>query len=304
LPSWFRSLWVTNGAIEPPITHRRSPLGRSRLVILIHGYNNDKQKAEKNYELLRAKLRHLVDAHRLEAIWRFYWPGYVEGLLPAVRRHLTQRMRRTRVPTTEGNLLMTAPLYALQVLKAREVGAELGRYLLQLASSERPSELVLIGHSLGCRVALEAVQQFTGAPAAQRGRVKGVCLMAAAVPTYMIESDRLLGAAARVPQRTWVLYSRKDLVLRWLFGPGQTAAREGFMPTAVGRHGTGVWTATDETMLGHGEYWGSSVTTPHLARAFGRATREELPNFDLVEWPSASSRDLPESELPTHGSQP
>ena len=70
-----------------------------------------------------------------------------------------------------------------RVYKSRDVGRALGQYLDGL----RPDALIFVAHSLGCRVALEAIRFMVSRKTARRAALTGASLMAAAVPTYMIE---------------------------------------------------------------------------------------------------------------------
>lgn len=302
-----RSIWAVDDQIRPDKGDRRSPLGQRRIIILIHGYNNDKVKAEESYALFKEKLLDRLGrvgtSGRLDSIWGFFWPAYIEGLVHGLRRHVMQRLRRERLPTTDSALLPLASAlsYSLQVKKAREVGAELGRYLLALCDDALACEVVFVAHSLGCRVALEAAQVIANEGGTwQRKPLRAMCMMAAAVPVHMVEKGAGLAASARAAQRTYVLYSRRDHILRRWFRPGQALAGEGYRSEAVGLHGDPrIWSSSDETMLEHGDYWASPVTTPHLGRLFGlEARREELPGFDVLEWPGTVARELPNSVLP------
>src|SRR6185369_5317013 len=88
------------------------------------------------------------------------------------------------------------------------------------------TEIIFVAHSLGCRVVLEALRELLDgrAPDAESHRVPGVCLMAAAVPTFMVDGNARLAGAAMVPRASYVLHSRADMVLRFTFPSGQGAA--------------------------------------------------------------------------------
>ena len=221
--SWDRqSLRYRNGVIEAP--GGGTPDGHSRIVLLVHGYNNDKEDADKAYAALLAHVTADVGAPA-ENIWKFYWPGYVERLTGTLTDQPTTVSRGR--DGSESNAVLSAPSYALQVLKAREVGAALGRYIGGLYRGDTvPTEIVLIAHSLGCRVVLEGLRELLRGrpPRAERHRVTAVCLMAAAVPTFMIEEGARLADAAMLPNMAYVLHSRADGVLRYAFPPGQSAA--------------------------------------------------------------------------------
>jgi len=146
----------------------------------------------------------------------------------------------------------------------------------------------MIGHSLGCRLILEALDVM--ASAATAAPVPAIMLMAAAVPVLHLQTGGLLRSAVRYPDHRIALYSARDTVLRWAFPPGQTLARDGGLrPEASGLNGSprDCWTSRDQTMLRHGEYWSNESTTPNIVRLFGKSTSHALPYSEIV------SRSLP-----------
>mgnify|MGYP003694258393 CR=1 FL=1 len=79
---WDRqSLRYRNGVVEAP--GGGNPDGSTRIVLLVHGYNNDKAQADESYAALLANVAKDVGA-LVENIWKFYWPGYVERLTGAL----------------------------------------------------------------------------------------------------------------------------------------------------------------------------------------------------------------------------
>jgi hypothetical protein len=310
---WERqSLRYRNGVIEAP--GGGTPHGSGRIVLLVHGYNNDKADADRSYEALSANVAADVGA-RAENLWRFYWPSYVERLTGRVVDDPTSVSSERQAAGTESNALLSMPTYALQVLKAREVGATLGRYLRTVHATEAlPTEIVFVAHSLGCRVVLEALRELLGGrtPDAESHRVAGVCLMAAAVPTFMVEASARLGPAAMVPRVSYVLHSKADLVLRFAFPPGQGAASailrrasgdgadtEGWFPEAIGRHGnpSTTWLRRGETGLGHSGYWTHPSAAPSVLQGLrGRVVHHTrtLPTLQQVSWSLPPAPELPD----------
>lgn len=308
---WDRqSLRYRNGVVDAP--GGGTPDGRSRIVLLVHGYNNDKADADESYAAVLANIAEDERAST-ENVWKFYWPGYVERLTGTLVDHPTDVSRG--IDGSQSNALLSAPTYALQVLKAREVGAALGRYLRGIRRSDAvATEVVFVAHSLGCRVVLEALRELLQgrAPYLERHRVPGMCLMAAAVPTFMVQEGSRLANAALVPRAAYVLHSRADIVLRLAFPPGQGAATallriaspaaadsEGLLPEAVGRHGNPgtTWLRRGDTGLGHSGYWTHPFTAPSVLRALRGSVAYELrtlPTLQQVAWTLPASPALPD----------
>ena len=135
---WERqSLRFRNGAIEAP--GGATPHGASRIVLLVHGYNNDKADADQSYAALLANVATDVGA-TAENIWRFYWPSYVERLTGRIVDDPTSVSSGRGAAGTESNALLSMPTYPVQVLKARDVGAALGRYLRGVHATESAAD--------------------------------------------------------------------------------------------------------------------------------------------------------------------
>ena len=140
------TLRVENNVIRPAPGELRAPAGLSRIYLLVHGFNNDRAKARESYQAFRERIAETIGPNSLRKIWEFYWPGYEEISVGSMG-------------ATEGrgwlSKFYTALNYHRQVSKAIEFGEILGRYLLSLGTPDNPTEIVFIGHSLGCRLILE-----------------------------------------------------------------------------------------------------------------------------------------------------
>ena len=261
-------------------------------MLLVHGYNNDKDEAEKSY---RALMENSPDGREslADQVWWFFWPSYVErltGMLATMRRRRWFQRARHR----EQCGVVDADLRLAGAEGPRGRGARWARTVRGLERREGvPTEVVFVAHSLGCRVVLEALRELLDGSSEEneRDRVPCVCLMAAAVPTFMIDEGERLERAAALPQASYVLHSRSDAVLQWAFRGGQGAASllvtlgftgaledteradsEGVYPEAVGRNGRprSVWLRRADTGLGHSGYWKHRSTAPTVLRAIQR----------------------------------
>jgi hypothetical protein len=225
---------------------------RRTCIVMVHGFNNNDGEAAAAYDGFRQRqLEDFGSGTDLISLNRrlgdAFWTGDADwGWFD----------------------LVDFGVYSQAVGFARRTGAELRELILRLPDL---LEVEFIGHSLGCRLILEALELFRehgDGPAIRR-----VCLMAAAVPMEMLEpggryNDLLSDLAAR-GTRVLVLHSKQDTVLHYAFGVGQAMAgpgerssralgREGPSPMLPGYHAT----LDEAEMAGanHGDYWGHSGT--------------------------------------------
>lgn len=219
---------------------------RIEAVVLVHGFNNHYGEAGDAYYGFRQcqyerAAPQLVSPALEKVLGDLFWPGDAAwGLFD----------------------FLDFFVYPSAVGTANEAGPRLARHLRSMPNLRT---VHFIGHSLGCRVTLEAIEilRQNGGPT-----VGKVCLMAAAVPLFKVKSGGDLASAIEHAAEVRVLYSDDDWVLRDTFPPGQTLARgdEGNFPTALGLNGpVGVAARIDSfdiTDARHGDYWGHSKQPP------------------------------------------
>lgn len=273
------------GAVADRVREGPPPFvqGRSRLVILVHGYNNDLQDARRSYSEFEDNLRRLYNeggSRVSDLLGKFHWPG-------------------------DANLGPVSFIsYPFEITDARESAERLADFLRDLhGPGGGLVQLDFVAHSLGCRMLLETLELIPDI-----GVVKvffgAICLMAAAVQVNMVEPGGPLGETLWIPLRLLILHSTGDRVLHYAFPLGQTLAGEGFFPTALGRFRPPPWVpgmhvAVDG--LGHGDYWRSRLSAYHVARLLALGVVPELipPRLlPLHQPPSAHSP--PEHRLPEH----
>lgn len=243
-------------------------LGARRVLLLVHGYNNDfafaRDIAYPGFETLQREIAGVGPAGDYAPGWRVckvYWPGDADfGLVSAL-------------------------FYPWIVKNAPETGRALARLLHAAAGSER-LEVAIVSHSLGCRVVAELLGAL---PAGSGARVTRIAFFAAALGANKLEDRRAgsLGEAfgARVEDSVLSLYSGSDMVLALAFPLGQTLAPgdEGFMPVALGHE---MWTSSavpgvlnqaHNASAGHSDYWGwEEKTRDSCGRRANEAARDAL----------------------------
>lgn len=269
--------------LSPPPS--QLPLTGSRLVLLIHGYNNTQEDAENSYLQFRVRTGFDFGCPAGELCF-FHWPGNRPwGLVSALS-------------------------YPVEIAPAKESAEKLRDYLAALAANRRggwPLEISLVCHSLGNRLALDLLRLVAATAPNPDLRIVNFCLMAAAVPVTMVEAGGRLGAGAGIAEKTLVLHSRSDWVLHYAFPLGQTAAGEGFFPKAVGRDGEphdGLWSESPQDMgtfdYLHGDYWSgkdNGESTTAVATFLGGARPRQIAQAAIARRPFTEAPELPSAHL-------
>jgi len=243
----FRRGESGGGVLREALTIRAGAR-RHRYVLLVHGYNTAQRGAKDSYDRFTGRVARLARWFGRQVIY-VYWPGD----------------RRLKPWSTAS--------YPLAIGKAQAVAPGFGRYLNALrAPSRGPCDIVLIGHSLGCRLILETLLAL-GGPLVQ-ARSLTLILLAAAVPVSLVKAGGRLHSAIARAQRASIFYSPADETLARWFRLGQMVAREGgFWPEAVGHRGRpkpGLW-ENSRHMNGyeHSDYWKGQEAACQIARMLG-----------------------------------
>ena len=241
----------------------------SRLVVLIHGYNNTQPSASESYAAFLRNVARAAGGIRFWTVAPFFWPGDKPwGALRGLS-------------------------YPAEIGTARLAARELRLFLAALRGpGGAPVEIAFVTHSLGGRLLLELLDEARGARPSLT--VSLACLMAPAVPVDRVERGGVLRAAAETAGRAIVFHSEQDSVLRWAFRLGQAAAGEGFSSRAVGRFGEprrGLWSVSVPTMHAHGAYWEAATCAEEVARQLGAAPPRAIPARAIVSraFPSRSA---------------
>src|SRR2546423_9136503 len=242
--------------LDPGVFHGLLPdaLARRTCLVLVHGFNNSDGGAATAYFAFRNRECGVVNNGDPAALERLFgdtfWPGDAQwGFFDKL------------------DFLIYPTAVHTAVDAARELDAMLGK----LPNLERVD---FIAHSLGARVVLETLLLLRKRTLP---RIRRVLLMAAAVPSEMLEPS---GRFFDLLMQLWaegvevrVLHSLDDKVLHWAFPPGQSlAGRSEASQRALGRYGPTVmmpgWSKTlkGTTISGadHSDYWGDGAAGPSL----------------------------------------
>jgi len=242
---WLRRS-LEGGTLLNPGELRPRTSARRECLVLAHGFNNHAGEAAEAYSLgFRARqyeqYPELPRGSLEKRLGDGYWPGDADWPGPLD--------------------WLDFMVYPFAVHTAKSAGPLLARAIRDLPNLER---IDFIGHSLGCRLVLEAAEDLTTLGGPMIGRI---CLMAAAVPNEMVgpggRFDPLLLRLVDRGVKIHVMHSDKDPVLRFAFPPGQALAAE-LSLTALGLYGPpadmigvgGMVTQVKVAGARHGDYWG------------------------------------------------
>jgi pimeloyl-ACP methyl ester carboxylesterase len=226
----------------------------TRIVILVHGYNNNFCAGCRSYADFLKRV-----PERFPKVGRLFWPG---DITPAI---------------------ISGASYSWQIETAKECGRKLATFLAQLASRRSvPIEVSFVGHSLGCRVVLETLKAAEGMPVWPE--VRAICLMAAAVPVGLVEPDAELEEASQWVDHRLVLFSPSDRILRLAFPLGQTLAyfigkEDRIYLSAVGLKGMPESYRTTPGHMegnGHSDYWSDRRIFRYIAPVMGIAVEHTV----------------------------
>jgi esterase/lipase superfamily enzyme len=248
------------------------------ILLLVHGYNNSETDAAESYRAFIEKVE-IAFGSRIsmaapDVVAKFNWPGD----------------QSTAFGTTVG--------YPFDITNARDSARVLANYLLGLPvrGSGASRRVTVVGHSMGCRLILEAL----GRP--RVGSVPGleiVALMAAASPVDFVKRNGRLFRTGNPPRRMQKFYSEQDRVLQVAFPLGQWLAYQWQIEDnnyieAIGRYGhPPEFGDGRQTSNHHGQYWNDQNIAAYLVELIDPATRTDLQQRSLVPPWEIGGRSLP-----------
>lgn len=245
----------------------------SRSVIMIHGFANSSDRARNSY------------ASFVDTVAGTFWPDMPADIvsffgLQWPGDHPSRIRNVISFPTRIGN--------------ATQTGYTLGRYLEAHLSSSKT--VVIVAHSLGCRVALACAEYLATWAAPDSGpNVQAVVLLAAAVPVRdAMEPDGQF--RLRHAGRYHVHHSRWDVALMLPFTSGNWLYDKAGV--AIGRTGGPVGSRWDErlnTRHDHSAYWSAPSSAKAVLDEIHPAATKLLHEVSAEQ----SRISVPGWELPT-----
>ncbi|PPD50848.1 MAG: hypothetical protein CTY16_00870 [Methylobacter sp.] len=225
---------------------------RNRAILLIHGFNSNENEAETLYTLFRENIsRHDHGIRKInDQIIEVFWPGDTHlPIIGSLGRELAYS-KKIKVAKECGNLLSKD--FFVDKLKRNNLSN---------------MEIILIAHSLGCRLILESLRYLSLQN--QHRKIK-IVLMAAAVPKKFVKCGGRLYDPTKLVTSSFVMYSDTDDVLRYSFPAGQALAGE--PGEAIGLTGDPRYTWNKKLTMnnfGHGDYWKKDDTAKNIANWLG-----------------------------------
>lgn len=282
----------------PPAPEEISKLGAARrLLLLIHGYNNDQKDATIAYDGFENLQRYFADKDDYapgEQVVRVFWPG-------------------------DADWGIVSFCFFMGAISNAEESGRLLAEALELHAGGSPLWVEIVAHSLGCRVTYEMLAALSdGSPV----QIKRIVFFAAAVATFMLEPGQQQGFANAYyrgdTEGLLSLYSGSDMVLSMAFPIGSTLAsgQQGILPTALGHQ---LWASphtplsfyqTENSGSGHSDYWGWKENTKESngkyanqrARDFLRFVTAGTRRLDVKNTPircGAEARDIGSRSIPS-----
>lgn len=225
--------------------------GATRIVLLIHGFNNSEKEADDAFNDFLARLPNDITAK----VGKFFWPGDAD--FPFLK-FLS---------------------YPTEIPQAQESALRLASFLTGIRRQNPTVEFFLVGHSLGCRLILELLDILRTQQPPEQPAIKLISLMAPAVPTKLTEANMPLERAGQYAETRLVWFSKDDRILQFAFPAGQSLAYTMGNETSVylealGRHGNPHDFANktmDRAGNDHGDYWRDAEAIVYLARELNSA---------------------------------
>ncbi|NCD71723.1 alpha/beta hydrolase [Mucilaginibacter agri] len=234
------------------------PAFENDLVILVHGFNNDRKSAQGVYDKLLSNYRNSgVPERYLKRIVPFFWPAYRDWVIKGAS-------------------------YSTMIGDTIAMSFKLAEYLNISFLNNRRLQITFIAHSLGCRLVLEAMTKIL---TPQIQNVKHTCLLAAAVPISLFgKPSGNLYPLTNTSLKFSGIASRADWTLATLFRLGGLLSADGTASRAVGFDGKPehLWTdGCEHLRIGHTRYWGNMQVAQFVAGKINMPVARSIRRNDL-----------------------
>jgi len=265
----------------PPKPEEMSKLGAARrLLLLVHGYNNDQKNATIAYDGFEELQRYFADKEDYapgEQVVRVFWPSDADWGIASV-------------------------LFFMGAIGNAEESGRLLAEALESHAGGSPLWVEVVAHSLGCRVTYEMLAAL---PAESPVQIRRVVFFAAAVATSMLEpgeqQDFDNAYYCSDIEALLSLYSGSDMVLSMAFPIGSTLAPgpQGVFPTALGHqlwaslHTPLTFYQSENSGAGHSDYWGWREKTRETKGKFANLTARNFLRFATAGTRRLGVRDSP-----------
>ena len=190
-----RGVLVDNDELDDFSDIQKAVKGKKVLVV-VHGYNNEFEDIVRAYDIIENQTKRFMQG-KYDIVIGYTWPGGDSGL-----EYFSAKRRAGTV----------APRFAQNLRDLHK-------------ASHRPAAMDVMTHSMGTRVAYEALKRFTTG-----GVVRNLFSMAAAVDNESIEKDQEYFQSNKRVKNSFVFHSRHDQVLN-------LAYRAAEWDRALGLHG-------------------------------------------------------------------
>jgi hypothetical protein len=184
---------------------------------MIHGFNVNLCEAGCAYDIFMRSLNLFWRARAVS----LYWPGDA-AMQPS---HVTERVNIVSKTWS----VLSYPSQIQRARKAAEILADAVSIAIRArrtgARALEPLEIIIVAHSLGCRLTLEFLKLMRPSTTQQIISFPLVILMAAAVPRYLVRRGEDLAKALDTPNKVLIYKSRADNVLLATFRSGQLLER-------------------------------------------------------------------------------
>ncbi len=158
-----------------------SDLPEKKILILVHGYNNEPEDVHNAYAILEERIKTLISGNiRYDQVIGYIWPGGDDVL----------------------------DYYAAKT-RANALARRFGIWLQKM--SDNQAIVDVMGHSMGVRVILKGLKTRSSKV------VRNVFTMAAAVDNESIEIDEEFYPSTKNCENLFVFHSKNDLTLKYAY---------------------------------------------------------------------------------------